>query len=154
MNIPNVGFQFTEIMAGNYHRSGEEHPFRFHATARAANVWQFMNDKTATLEGTIDAEGLASGKPIRGSVTIDPFGQRIIRYEFEFDGDDGDTYKFAGQKDITPTHPVDSLSSLHGQVSGPRGHTFGVHLQFQTRDLVSFLASFRPVLSQAEASPQ
>ena len=124
-----LGFQFTDSMSGNYHRHGDEKPFRFQATARAASVREFWEQKKAKLDGTVDAPGLATDKHLTGELTIDPFDRHLIRYEFEFQGDDGETYKFVGQKNLAGQHLVQSLSKLHGQITGGHGHTWGVALK-------------------------
>jgi hypothetical protein len=142
-----LGFQFTETMSGKFQRDGAERRLSFQCTARAESVWQFLHDHKVAIDGFVEAEGLAANRALAGTIVIDPIGQRIIRYEFDFTGDDGKPYRFLGQKDITPAHPVESMTSLHGQLTGPDGQTWGAHLLFDTtRHLIPFLASFRPVL--------
>ena len=140
-----AGFQFTEAMSGSYTHDGVDHPISFSATARAADIWHFLRDRTATLDGVIDAAGLAENAHMEGSVRIDPIVGRVIRYEFSFTGSDGNRYRFAGQKDISPWHPVETITTLPAEITDEGG---GFHaralMHFQGRDLVPFLASFRP----------
>ena len=96
------GFSFQETMQGTFTRVGapEERKIAFKVTARADSWLRHLRDRKARLDGTIDMEGVATGKTLRGEITIDPMFKKIIRYEFEFTGDDGARYTFAGQKDI------------------------------------------------------
>lgn len=142
-----AGFQFSETMSGTYVRDGQERPFTFSATARAASGWQFLRDRRAELQGTVDADGLAAGAHLEGTLTIDPLVGRIIRYEFDFLGEDGRRYRFVGQKDVKPTQPVESMTTLPAEVLDESGNVHAqANVKFHARDLVSFLSSFRPVL--------
>ena len=46
------------------------------------------------------APPIADSADAEGTITIRPLGQRIIRYELSFIGDDGKRYELVGQKDI------------------------------------------------------
>ena len=142
-----AGFQFTETMAGHYTHDGKELPISFSATARADSVWQFLKDRMATLEGVVEAEGLATSSPMHGTITIDPFIGRVIRYSFEFHAADGKAYRFEGQKDVTPTAPVASMTTLPAEITDEKGRRYAEALMhFEARHLLPFLASWRPVL--------
>ena len=141
------GFQFTETMAGHYTRDGRERSLSFQATARASSMWQFMKDRTATLDGVIDAEGLAENSPMHGSITIDPFIGRIIKYDFEFTAADGKVYRFAGQKSVSHKAPITSMTSLPAEITDDKGRVIAkAHVHFQGKHMLPFLASWRPVL--------
>ena len=57
-------------------------------------------ERPANVRGVITAPPRASGADAEGTITIRPLGQRIIRYELSFLGDDGKRYEMVGQKDI------------------------------------------------------
>lgn len=142
------GFQFEETMAGTFTvDGGEERPIRFTARARVDSLRKFLGDRKADLDGEVFMEGYAVGRPLHGEVTIDPVLGRLIRYEFGFDGDDGKHYRFLGQKDVTLLDPVGSMTTLPAAITDEHGERVAsATLRFDTRDLPSFLGSFRPVL--------
>ena len=69
---------------------------------------------------------------------------RRIRYEFGFTGDDGRPYRFAGQKDVSPRHPLESMTTLPAEITDETGHRVAAALvRFDPRGLPAFLGSFR-----------
>ena len=80
-------------------------------------------------------------------ITIRPLGQRIIRYELAFIGDDGKPYELVGQKDISWSSPLRTFTYLpaeildedHRRVATARPPSTSQH------DWWSFLRSFRPL---------
>lgn len=144
MTMP--GFRFHETMFGTLHLDGEERPIRFTLDARVPSLLQFLGDRRATIEGHVEAGGIARRAPLVGTMTIDPLLGRLIRYEFGFTGDDGKAYRFAGQKDVTPLHPLRSMTTLPAELTDGAGNKLGsADLMFDLRDLPSFLGSFRPL---------
>jgi len=75
-----------------------------------------------------------------------PFRRRFIRYEFDFVGDDGKPYRFAGQKDIRLTDPVKSFTVLPGVVTDGSGREVArVETRFDLQaDWFQFVTSWRP----------
>lgn len=155
---PKAGVTFTETMSGTWtgaaagagERAGappaDERPFSFTATARVELGLAQLLEQRASLEGTVRAEGLASDRPLRGRMIIAPLTRGIIRYEFDFSGDDGKPYRFAGQKDVRLHDLLRSMTTLPGAIADGAGVEVGratVRFDLQS-DLVKFLASFRP----------
>jgi hypothetical protein len=145
-----MGFQFAETMAGTVEwdaQPGVAHPFSFEVTAAAASTLRHLQDGKAALRGVIHAQPLAQAAETTGTITIRPVGERIIRYELAFTGDDGNAYQLVGQKDIrwrnlvhTFTHlPADIFDGAHRRVGSCRA-AFDVQ-----RDGWRFLRSFRPL---------
>ncbi|HLL25408.1 MAG TPA: hypothetical protein VK427_24900, partial [Kofleriaceae bacterium] len=98
-----MGFSFAETMAGTFEidaQPGVRHPLRFEVTAHADSARRHFTDGKARLKGTIYAPPLATAADADGVITIRPIGERIIRYELAFVGDDGKPYELVGQKDI------------------------------------------------------
>src|SRR5205823_2855547 len=95
------------------------------------------------INGTIDAEGLASARTIDGELTIDPVIGRIIRYEFSFTGDDGKAYRFAGQKDVSLLDLANSMTILPADIFDGEKAIAKALVKFDKRDLPSFLMSWR-----------
>src|SRR5689334_13163358 len=104
-----MGFRFAETMSGTIEWDrdpGRQHPFRFQVTAHAGSTREHLATGKATLEGVIDAPPVATAARATGSIIIRPIGQRIIRYELAFVGDDGKRYEMVGQKDIRWTSAI------------------------------------------------
>jgi hypothetical protein len=142
MKLP--GFHFRETMSGTYSRDGVERAMHFTVTARAGSLLGHLRDRKARLEGEVTMEGFASAKPLDGEITIDPLIGKLIRYEFGFAADDGQRYRFIGQKDVTLKDPVGSMTTLPGQVLALDGKQIATAaLKFDKKDLPSFLGTWR-----------
>lgn len=143
-----AGFGFAETMSGTWTRSddGRERPFRFTIDVRSGPLGRFRKRSVAEISGTVDAGGLATDRPLHGTLEMRPVLGRLIRYEFSFSGDDGKTYRFAGQKDIRWLDPVRTWTELPGEVSDEGGHVVGRAMTYfdVKRDGLSFVRSFRP----------
>ena len=145
-----MGFQFAETMAGTVvwdTEPGVEHPFSFDVTAAAASTRGHLQDGKAALHGVIHAPPLARAAELAGTITIRPIGQRIIRYELQFDGDDGRTYELVGQKDIRWRSLVRSFTFLPAEILDDEHRRIATcEVAFDLRhDWWSFLRSFRPL---------
>jgi len=146
-----MGFEFAETMAGTLELDGEpgvRHPFRFEVTAHAESTRKHLGDGKAELVGVIHAPPIAEGVSASGVITIRPVGQRIIRYELTFLGDDGRPYEMVGQKDIRWTAPLRTFTELPAEIRDAETHRRVASCR-TTFDLKnhwwSFLRSFRPV---------
>ncbi|MBE7448541.1 MAG: hypothetical protein HS111_06545 [Kofleriaceae bacterium] len=141
-----MGFGFAETMSGTWTRDGVEQPFSFTVTVRSGPLLRYLLRQRARMEGTVDAGGLAGGRALRGTLLMRPFLGRCIRYEFEFAGDDGRTYRFAGQKDIRWTEPLRTWTELPGEILDEAGRVVGrARTRFDLRrDGVRFLRSWLP----------
>jgi hypothetical protein len=141
------GFHFKETMSGTFtpESGAGERAIRFTITARARSWLKHLRDHKAEISGELDMEGFATRAPISGELTINPLLGKVIRYEFEFTGDDRKHYRFAGQKDVTIADPVGSMTTLPATITDGGGRTVATcNLRFDTRDLPGFLGSFRP----------
>src|SRR3954467_6745753 len=110
-----MGFQFAETMSGTVewdHEPGVTHPFSFRVSAHAESTRDHMRDGRAQLTGVLSAPPIAQAAPTHGVITIRPVGQRIIRYELAFVGDDGKPYELVGQKDIRWRAPLTTFTRL------------------------------------------
>ena len=144
-----MGFRFAETMSGTIEWDrdpGKQHPFRFQVTAHADSTREHLSTGKATLEGIIDAPPVATAAKATGTIVIRPIGQRIIRYELAFTGDDGKRYEMVGQKDIRWTRPLETFTTLPAEILDEdhrRVATCTTRFDMQ-KDLFSFLRSFRP----------
>jgi hypothetical protein len=144
-----MGFEFAETMSGTIEmdaQPGVRHPFRFEVTAHAGSLRQHLRDGKAELTGTIFAPPIAEGAPATGVITIRPVGQKIIRYELAFVGDDGKAYELVGQKDIRWTAPLRTFTELPAELLDEDHRRIATcKTSFDLKHGWSFLRSFRPV---------
>lgn len=144
-----MGFEFAETMSGTIEldaEPGKQHPFKFEIRAHAPSTRGHLRDGKAQIHGVITAPPIASSADAEGTIVIRPVGQRIIRYELSFLGDDGKRYEMVGQKDISWRRPVESFTTLPAEILDETGRRVATCLtRFDYRnDLWSFLKSFRP----------
>ena len=144
-----MGFAFSETMSGTIEwdtEPGKQHPFRFEVTARARSLREHLATGYATLTGVMYAPPLANGADAEGSIVIRVLGQRIIRYELAFTGNDNRRYELVGQKDIEWLRPLSTFTHLPAEVIDDdhrRVATCVARFDLK-RDGWSFLRSFRP----------
>lgn len=145
-----MGFRFAETMSGTIEwddEPGKRHPLRFDVVASATSTREHLATGRAAARGTIHAPPIADAAPVEGTITIRPIGQRIIRYELAFVGDDGKRYELVGQKDIRWLSPLASWTTLPAEIVDEdhrRVATCMTHFDYR-HDWWSFLRSFRPV---------
>ena len=142
------GFEFAETMSGTWQPEeigAAERPLSFTVRARAPSVRQHLRDGLAELEGTIDAEGLATAAPATGTLTIRPLRERLIRYDLNFQGDDGRRYRLIGQKDLRARRPLSSITTLPAHIVDDAGRPLATcRVRFRLREqLIPFLTSWR-----------
>src|SRR5271170_6798798 len=109
------GFSFRETMSGSYWRletPTDERALSFTIDARARSIRRFARDKTWTITGTVDAEGLATRQPLEGTLAFRLLDERRLPYRFSFTGDDGKRYELSGQKEWSGLAPVESMTLL------------------------------------------
>jgi hypothetical protein len=143
-----IGFEFSEKMSGSYHTlddPGLEHPMTIHVRARVKDVRRFLIDPTASIEGHVQAEGLATNARLEGSLEINPVLRRKLVYDFSFTDDAGRDCRFHGEKDVEAVRLLSTMTTLPGSIFvEDREHARAV-LRFRLRqDLVRMLSSFRP----------
>lgn len=144
-----MGFQFAETMAGTVEWASEpgvRHPFKFEVTAHAESTRKHFGDGKAALRGVVYAPPVAQGVDAEGTITIRPIGQRIIRYELSFVGDDGKQYELVGQKDIRWLAPLRTFTYLPAEILDDEHRRVATcQTSFDLKhDWWSFLRSFRP----------
>jgi hypothetical protein len=145
-----MGFQFAETMSGTIEmdaQPGVRHPFRFEVTAEAESMREHLRDGKATLRGVVCAPPIVDSADAEGLITIRPLGQKIIRYEISFYGDDGKGYELVGQKDIRFRSPIKTFTHLPAEILDEDHRRVATcQTTFDLRnDWWSFLRSFRPL---------
>ena len=145
------GFHFNETMAGSYYKLGEptvERPLEFTIRVETRDLKAFFRDRIWRIEGEISAEGIASAKPLSGTLDFKLPDEKRLVYRFSFRGDNGTEYEFFGQKDWMPIAPIRTISTLPGSLYAGGEEIARAVVRFDMkRDLFKFLGSFRPSLS-------
>jgi hypothetical protein len=142
------GFSFRETMSGSYWRldaPAEERAISFTIDARARDLRRFARDRTWHITGSVDAEGLASRRPLDGTLAFRLVDERRLPYRFDFVGDDGQRYELSGQKEWSGLAPIESMTLLPASLYDQHGDEFArATLRFDARaDLGRWLKSFR-----------
>jgi hypothetical protein len=135
-------------MSGSYWRletPTDERAIAFTIVARARDLRRFARDKTWSITGTVDAEGLATKRPLEGTLAFRLLDERRLPYRFEFTGDDGKDYELSGQKEWSGLAPVESMTLLPASLYDADGKELArATLRFDLRsDLASWMKSFR-----------
>ncbi|MFT3692456.1 MAG: hypothetical protein QM831_04895 [Kofleriaceae bacterium] len=142
-----MGFEFSETMAGTVEwdaEPGRRQPIRFDITAHADSTRAHLADGEVQIRGTMYAPPKSRAAPAEGTMVIRPIGQRIIRYDLGFVADDGQHYRFVGQKDISYRHLFKTFTTLPAELVDGAGKKVGSALTyFDPRTLWKFLRSFR-----------
>lgn len=144
-----MGFSFAETMSGTVEWDrdpGKQHPFSFEISVHAGSTRDHLKTGIAEIRGIVHAPPVAATARAEGTITIRPVGERIIRYELTFTGDDGRRYEVVGQKDLQyrrllatwTTLPLEILDDEHRRVA-----TCLTRFDLRRQSL-RFLKSFRP----------
>ena len=143
-----AGFSFRETMSGSFwwlDAPTDERALTFTIEARAGDVGRFMRDRTWCLTGTIDADGLATARPLEGTLAFKLLDERRLPYRWSFVGDDGAGYEMSGQKEWSALSPVASMTVLPATLYDSQGLELArARLRFDWRsDLGRWMRSFR-----------
>ena len=151
--ISEVTFGFSEDMYGRYKdlETGAEGKYDFSVVCTADNFYKFLFDKTDKrrlgLEGIVrvSSSSQVHEAPIHGSLVL--FEDMKLKYEFAYvDPVTDEEMLYRGQKNITPLHPVKSMTTLYGKVyctSKGGIERADVLSYFLLSDLFDFLKTFR-----------
>ena len=147
-----ISFAFEETMTGTYQKvagSGtEEWPFTVHFRAQAPGLLSYARTHLLELTGTVKAPGLAKEAEVRGTLFVSLLLHGVIRYEFGFTGDNGQPYRYLGQKDIKVSELLRSMTNLSGVIRDSKLKDVArvkLHFDLKTQ-LLPMLFSFRPQL--------
>ena len=140
--------EFWETMSGAYHfvdKPHDERPMSFTIRAKSPPLLQFLRRPEVEIEGEVFAPGLANHRHVRGTLGMDVLRTGTLPYHFKFVGDDGKSYVFRGQKDVSPFALLETMTALPGSIRDEGGVEVAVALlRFDARsDLLTFLRSFR-----------
>jgi hypothetical protein len=143
-----LGFSFEETMTGSYHLLSsqlDERAISFTVGARVAGIRQFLKDKLARIEGEVQVEGFSDRAPLTGTLALKLLDERRLTYDFTFRANDGKSYRFHGQKDVTLIALADTMTTLPASIYDAAGREVArAVLRFDMRgSLATFLRSWR-----------
>jgi hypothetical protein len=144
----NLGFSFEETMSGTYHLLDSplvERAISFSIGARVKGIRQFLRDKNARIQGVVDIEGFADKRPLEGTLGLKLLDERRLVYDFTFRANDGQSYRFHGQKDVTAVGLYDTMTTLPASLYDLDGRELArATLRFDVQqNLRPFLKSWR-----------
>jgi len=142
-----IGVRFDETMSGTYHLTtapARERRFVMNLNVHSTNLPRTLWDGKLDITGTVEMDGFTACAPFEGTLIIKIWPGRYIRYAFDFMGDDGEPYRYAGQKTIRHLYFGDWYRTLHGTVTDADGKEVAKGtVEFDMRDLLPFLRSYR-----------
>ncbi len=151
-----VGFKMDEIMIGTHTFSngsfdGRELPLNFSLTWGNGNLVKFLNPGSdeflvSSARGFITVGGLANKADCEGYLKLMYFTERKIRYELDFKGDDGKSYRYMGEKvNIWPWNLHRTHVTCYGTITDTAtGKIISSSIvYFPLREMYDFLMSLR-----------
>jgi nucleoside-diphosphate-sugar epimerase len=145
----NVGFGFHELLGGRWRRDASEQwrAAQLELDVRFANVERWAFELEGHVDGTIALEGFVDESPTRGTFSIQLLGGRCVGYEMGFEDDEGTPHRLAALRKLRAIDPLKSLTTIAGQIVGPRGERVGdIELRFDLgRELAPTLMSLHLV---------
>lgn len=140
-----MGLTFRETMSGRVATARGERPLRFTATATSDTLGAAFGWAPLWLDGTAHL-GRAAAGPLEAGSSVEiglPF-RRELRYHLCFGDAAGHRWRFFGRKDVRFSRPWRTLTTLRGTLFRDGCEVGPAELRFRLRDLVPFLASWRP----------
>jgi len=122
--VPLPGASFQEWLTGNYWMLDapiDELAIGVDLTATTPDLRGLVSHKVWQLSGTIDAERLARGQSVAGTICLRRLDEGRIPYRFAFRGDDGRPYELNGHKEWHGLSPLESLTLLSAGLYDGRG---------------------------------
>ncbi|MBX3128097.1 MAG: GMC family oxidoreductase [Polyangiaceae bacterium] len=146
--------RFEETMRGTFRLAHEEdeRPIEFTLRVRSVEVSGMLANPTMVVDGSIRAAGLATDAPLTGTLAADVLVGRRIPYDLAFQGDDGNRYRFVGEKRPTLLRPLHSMTYLPGRIVDEAGKEIAVAtLWFEvSSEWLRFARSFRLVQEELD----
>jgi hypothetical protein len=142
-----LGFRYRETLHGGFYLLADpvdERAADLLLDVQAKDVAAFVQSRTASLAGDLTLAGFADHVHAEGTLVVDADAKRA-RYELSFRGNDGETYRFRGHKEISWLNLLDSLTLLQASVYDGTAREIGrATIRFDARgNLGSLVRSIR-----------
>jgi hypothetical protein len=113
--------------------------------ARSRTVRDFARTREVGIVGELLGEGFGASCPLEGTLTMDVLRTGKLRYDFRFTADDGNAYRFVGEKVLRLFSLRRSMTWLPAKIYDAADAEIATgEVTFDlARDLVSFLRSWR-----------
>ncbi|HZU82097.1 MAG TPA: hypothetical protein VE987_04230 [Polyangiaceae bacterium] len=143
-----LGFSFRQSMSGTYwllDAPTDERAIAFAIRAETRDLRALARQTTLRATGRIDADRLASGQPVEGTLALRLLDGRRLAYRLGFRRDDGRACELSGLEEWSQLSPVESLTVLRASLYDDRGEEFArATLRFDVRSQwASLLKSIR-----------
>jgi hypothetical protein len=119
-----AGISFRERLTGNYwllDAPTDERAVTVELEAHTGRLGGLLRDGTWRITGKVDAERLASGRALEGTLAFKLIEERRVSYRFAFWGDDQRRYELSGQKEWSSLAPLEILTLLPASLYDDRG---------------------------------
>ncbi len=145
-----VGFAFRETLHGGFYLLADpvdERAADLLLDVDTPDVAAFVQTRTARVKGELTLSGFADAARADGTLVVDPDEKRAS-YELGFRGNDGETYRFRGHKELSWLSLLDSLTLLHASVYDETAREIGrATIRFDARgNMGSLVRSLRVTL--------
>lgn len=146
-----AGLRFEETLRGGFHfldHPEAELPMDLSVQVRIDGVRRFAKERTGTVGGHLTIEGFTDG-PFEGAVGLAVVARRRLPYDFSFVAQNGKTYRFRGEKDLTILELAEPVTLLPMSLYDEAGREVGrATVRFDVRsDLKKAVRSLRPFWS-------
>jgi hypothetical protein len=140
--------EFSETMAGQMRLTdGPEVDVEFEVRATLdVDRKQQLSERGATfvLEGMLRMPGVAEAAPCHGTLRMRPLKRKAtLRYELEFEADDGRTLALSGDKNVSLLRTVRGMTTLYTVISHGSSEVARGTLLFDIKTVLSFLWGWR-----------
>ena len=146
--LTKIGFKFQETMSGSItlERDGERQA-KFSLTAEAREIQEFARDNICRVKGVISVEGIASERPVEGTIEVAFWPpKRKMVYDLSWTGDDGQKYRICGIKRIGYLNFITTMTTLHTSLYRGEELIGKGKIYFPRTDIPKLILSFRPVI--------
>jgi choline dehydrogenase-like flavoprotein len=147
-----MGIQFSETMAGTLTPiagGGAALPAAFHIRAESPELAGFLRHGTARVAGVLEAAPWCDDGLVEGTIAIDPWITRTIRYDLRVEPGQGPPLRLVGQKRLRLLRPWHGATHLPVELrdAASAAPLARGSLDFPAAQLPTFLASWFPAAS-------
>lgn len=148
-----LGFWQTEELSGEIffiQRPTDPVPIQFRAKFGVTNWRAYITNGETNIHGNITIKDFATRAPFAGKLTILPVRKKILIYDFDFTSDDGQVYRFYGEKNISWRRPLKTVTTLHVSLFKDELVIARGTMYFPVKNIPAFILSIRPCFTRQE----
>jgi len=118
--VSGIGLRYREMFSGSGDFNSNDAGTSLEMNITFATLKQLFMGRRANIEGRISIDGVADDCNLLGTLEIQATLWKVV-YQFGFDGSDGESYRFSGEKKISVLHPFADFARMEGRIVGGRG---------------------------------